>query len=56
MLDGNCNVWGLPVADVVGVFHVSLGVLSALIIALALITYQLMRAVKARLYPWETQA
>jgi glutamate synthase domain-containing protein 2 len=39
MLDGNCNVWRLPVADVVGVFHVSLGVLSALIIALVLIYF-----------------
>jgi ABC-type nitrate/sulfonate/bicarbonate transport system permease component len=28
----------------------------AVIIAFALITYQLMRAIKARLYPWETQA
>ncbi len=28
----------------------------AVIIALALITYQLMRAIKRRLYPWETQA
>ena len=39
MLDANCNVWRLPVADVVGVFHVSLGVLSALIIALVLIYF-----------------
>jgi glutamate synthase domain-containing protein 2 len=39
MLDGNCNVWRLPVADVVGVFHVSLGVLSALIIALILVYF-----------------
>ena len=37
MLGGNCNVWELPVADVVGVFHISLGVLAALIISLALI-------------------
>jgi ABC-type nitrate/sulfonate/bicarbonate transport system permease component len=28
----------------------------AVIIALALITYQLMLAMKRRLYPWETQA
>ena len=27
----------------------------AVIIALALITYQLMRAIKRHLYPWETQ-
>jgi hypothetical protein len=37
MLDPNCNVWESPVADVVGVFHVSLGVLGALIIALGLV-------------------
>ena len=39
MLDGNCNVWELPVADVLGVFHVSLGVLAALIIALVLVYF-----------------
>ena len=41
---------------VLPVFDVPAWVLRAVIIALALITYQLMRAVKARLYPWETQA
>ena len=39
MLDANCNVWELPVADVLGVFHVSLGVLAALIIALVLVYF-----------------
>ena len=37
MLGANCNVWELLVADVVGVFHISLGVLAALVTVLGLV-------------------